>query len=140
MFIRKARHKDRHEMKMCNERNLSENYILEFWTNTLLQHPGLSLVLCDKDSGHVKGYLLSDSTIILSFAIDQECRKQGWGTQLLSTFFQLEGLFSTISLHVRVTNEGAIALYKKHGFEVTEEITEYYRNPTENGFIMQRKM
>lgn len=43
-----------------------------------------------------------------------------------------------ISLEVRPSNENAISLYKKRGYETVGERKNFYSNPTENGLIMTK--
>ena len=134
LLIRNARRKDRHEMKACNERNLPENYDIDYWEQILTSYPKQSQVLCDQE-GHVFGYLLSNGSVILSFAIDVNYRRKGWGQKILKTFLN-QCLNPSISLHVRIFNFHAQHLYKKMGFRVIEEIPNYYNNPDENAFTM----
>jgi ribosomal-protein-alanine N-acetyltransferase len=141
-FIRKARRKDRFDMKLCNERNLKENYSLETWEQFLLHYPGQSYVVMNPQLNpqQVIGYLLSDGTTILSLAVDTEYRRQGWGNQLLSTFLKEEnGRHSPLFLHVRVSNLPALTLYTKHGFKIQKTVSDYYSNPQENAYYMVRQ-
>ena len=146
VFIRKARRKDRFEMKACNERNLQENYDLDFWEKPLASYPWKSFVLCDKNN-HIRGYLFADETTIISFAIDKEYRNNGWGSKLLKIFLETAGnnisgqpqSCKYVQLHVRCSNQVACDLYKKFNFQIAGTIPGYYRNPIEDGFLMNYK-
>lgn len=140
LVIRKARRKDRHSMKACNERNLPENYNLGFWEKMLLLHPGYSFVLEDPSNHDLKGYILCDEKTIISMAVDSNVRKQGWGEKLLRSALAMVPLDTSVELQVRKSNLVAQKLYKKLGFEITDEIEHYYVNPTEDAFQMTRKI
>ena len=148
LMIRRARRKDRSKMKECNERNLKENYKIEFWEKPLLNYPWKSFVLVDgdkKEEDKIHGYLFADENFIISFAIDEKYRGQGWGKKLLTTFLQESnkdpstmtfGPCPLIRLHVKCSNETAINLYKKCGFTIAGSIPDYYQNPVENAYLM----
>jgi ribosomal protein S18 acetylase RimI-like enzyme len=135
LFIRKARRRDRHEMKACNERNLAENYTADDWDSLLTGHPGESAVLVD-ESHHVKGYILCDGETVISVAVDSEHRGQHWAHKLLTFYFANHPDVKTLQLHVRTTNEAAIHVYQKFGFVTTTKLPSYYTQPTEDGWLM----
>lgn len=129
-MIRKARHKDREEMKQCNERNLVENYPISFWKEMVLK--GQSFVLCNQDK--IIGYILCQEDHIISFAIDKEYRNKGYGKKLLSQYEN-----KPLILNVRPSNKIAIDLYSSIGLKIIEEIPDYYKSPIENCFVMKRE-
>ena len=136
LFIRKARRKDRVGMKECNERNLAENYGLDFWEKSLDQYPGKSLVLTDK-SHVIHGYIFGNGKMIISFSVDKHLRRQGLGRRLLETFLQ-DSAEGDVSLHVRASNDGAKKLYQSLGFTSKQKIPNYYQSPQEDGELMVR--
>lgn len=133
MFIRAARFKDRVGMDACNRRNLPENYSMNMWENHLRSHPYHSFVLTDGSIIH--GYLLSDGNTILSFAVDELYRGQGYGHALMEKFFSCHN--GPISLQVRVSNLKAQKLYRQFGFAITDTLKGYYQDG-ENGLLMTR--
>lgn len=134
LIIVKARRKDAKDMKACNERNLKENYNTDFWKTSVEYHH--SYIVIDS-SGIVVGYILALPHLILSFAIDARFRGQGWGRKLMEQYLKNNQHSPYVNLHVRVTNEIAVQLYKKLGFQIIDEIKDYYRNPIENGYLMK---
>ena len=142
LFIRRARRKDRFELKACNERNLQENYDLSFWETPLERCPWTSWVLCETKTMNLKGYLFADESMIISLAIDAEYRHQGWGTKLLQAFIQDFNqdpnipVSTSVQLHVRMSNQVAIKMYQKQGFNIGGSIPDYYLNPREGGYLM----
>ena len=65
-------------------------------------------------------------------------RKRGIGDQLVSSMIALakEKEISKIMLEVRASNEAAIHLYEKYGFEFLCIRKNYYQKPTEDANIM----
>lgn len=78
---------------------------------------------------------------IMTVAIKPERRSRGYGKILLSVMFddmRKKGI-SDITLEVRESNESAIRLYEKMGFEKTGIRKNYYSDNGENAIIMWRK-
>ncbi len=93
--------------------------------------------------GEVLGYIgcifVCGEGSITNVAVSPEFRRQGIGNALLSSLIacarkeNIESLF----LEVRRSNSSAQALYKKHGFVITGIRRSFYRDPTEDAYIMQ---
>jgi ribosomal protein S18 acetylase RimI-like enzyme len=63
------------------------------------------------------------------FAVDRDCRRQGFGRHLLQGLVaeaQRAGA-KTIALHVSVANQAAVALYGAGGFLVQKRVPTFYR-------------
>ena len=59
--------------------------------------------------------------------------------ELLDVFCRFgEANLAFLTLEVRASNEPAIALYRKHGFEEAGRRKNYYTKPTEDAIIMTR--
>ena len=74
---------------------------------------------------------------ILLLTISPELRRQGHGSMLLNRFIKLclmEGM-KVITLEVRKSNKIAIYFYRKHGFQMVEEMKNYYADG-ESGYRM----
>ena len=68
---------------------------------------------------------------MLTFGVLQPYRKFGVGTQLLEELLKLameDKKIKSIYLHVQISNETAINFYKKHGFQVIEQLDDYYQD------------
>jgi ribosomal-protein-alanine N-acetyltransferase len=88
------------------------------------------------DKNGVKGYCLyyimpslssfglKKTATIYSFTVDDRCQRQGIGTSLLQKSILEMRLNSIdrIKLYVDSDNENAISLYRKVGFDITEEV------------------
>jgi ribosomal-protein-alanine N-acetyltransferase len=75
---------------------------------------------------------------ITNVAVLPSHRKRGIGDQLVSSMIALakEREISKIMLEVRASNEAAIHLYEKYGFEFLCIRKNYYQKPTEDANIM----
>lgn len=67
---------------------------------------------------------INKTATIYSIAIDDANKGQGWGDTLLeeSISEMRKNRIASIRLFVNVTNQSAISLYQKHGFEKTDEV------------------
>ena len=139
MSIRNARVRDLPEIKKCNERNLPENYNTQTWKTLLSNRVRNSYVLIVADV--IVGYIICDGTGIVSFAIDAPFRRRGYGKLLLDKVIDGRGEagVAPITLHVRIGNAGARALYESRGFTVQSTIPSYYSNPIEDGVLYSFK-
>jgi len=135
IVIRGAKFTDLKHMKASNQRNLTENYGIDYWTETFNANGGKkhSFVACFAND--VIGYIFASDDTIISFAIDEPFRKFGIGKQLLAHC--LNTFTSDVILHVRVTNDLARNLYKKYDFVDNRLIEGYYTD--ENAYEMIHK-
>lgn len=63
-----------------------------------------------------------------TLAVDENYINKGIGTKLMNHTIKIFNDFSfeEIDLHVMKSNERAISFYKKHNFEIVEELPNYY--------------
>ncbi|UYP46131.1 Mycothiol acetyltransferase [Candidatus Lokiarchaeum ossiferum] len=75
---------------------------------------------------------------LITLAIHPKFQRQGFGNRLLQrTLVDLQRFnVQVVQLHVKVSNEKAINLYKKHGFKIVETIEEYYDDSKESAYTM----
>lgn len=125
--------------KMCFHDPWSVNSIASELNNPL------STWLVAVEDGVVCGYVGSQSVLdgadMMNVAVHPDYRKQGIGGNLID---KLIGLLKSqnvisLSLEVRVSNENAIGLYNKMGFEIVGKRPGYYRNPREDAYIMRKE-
>lgn len=97
-----------------------------------------------RNNGEVVGYMgmhiILDECYVANLAVKKSARKQGFGEMLLkhcSEKAKSEGC-TFISLEVRVSNNPAISLYRKHGFSPIGERKNFYTDPAENALIMTK--
>jgi [ribosomal protein S18]-alanine N-acetyltransferase len=91
------------------------------------------------------GYLITqwilDEIHVLNIAVAVEAHRKGIASEMLSMLFRegLAGGMQDIFLEVRVSNESAIALYKRFGFEEIVVRKKYYQDG-ENALVMHCKL
>jgi ribosomal-protein-alanine N-acetyltransferase len=85
-------------------------------------------------------WLVVDQVHINNLAVLPELRGRGLGTQLLEAVIaEAAHLGATLlTLEVRASNEPALRLYARAGFERTGLRKNYYTNPVEDAFILTR--
>ena len=95
-----------------------------------------------KMAGHVGMSFFCGEGYITNVAVRENYRKRGIGTGLIETLlsFAKDKELEFVSLEVRASNNAAIKLYKKCGFELIGERKNFYTGPTENALIMTRLM
>ena len=97
------------------------------------------------DAGHVAGdaglQVILDEGYITNVAVRPECRRQGVAGQLLAVFlnFARGNRLAFLTLEVRASNYGAIALYGGLGFRSVGRRKNYYEHPKEDAIIMTKE-
>jgi len=95
-----------------------------------------------KEKSHVIAYAgfwhVADEGDITNIAVLPEYRRQGIGGRLLQTLINTakELKLELLTLEVRESNNAAIALYERYGFEKIGMRKNYYHDPRENALIM----
>ncbi|HEY9701996.1 MAG TPA: ribosomal protein S18-alanine N-acetyltransferase [Allocoleopsis sp.] len=87
-------------------------------------------------------WLILDEAHITLLGIHPDYRQQGLGKHLLKVLLDTaknKGILRA-TLEVRISNEVAIALYHKLGFNDVGLRKNYYQNPDENALIMWSKL
>lgn len=125
--------------KICFQDPWSVNSIASELANRL------STWLVAVENGTVCGYVGSqsvlDSADMMNIAVHPEYRNRGIACALVSELIALLKNQNVISLmlEVRVSNESAINLYKKLGFDIVGKRPRYYHNPREDAYIMRKE-
>ena len=126
--------------RICFSTPWSRNMLAEELDNAL----SAFLVALD-DDGRVVGYaglqVVLDEGYITNVAVRPECRRNGIAAKLLQVFLdfaQANGL-SFLTLEVRASNYGAIALYGSRGFRSVGRRKNYYEHPREDAIIMTKE-
>lgn len=106
----------------------------------------LSLWLVALDEEKVVGYIGSQSVMgesdMMNVAVDPDYRRRGIAEKLVTELSgQLKALGNgCLTLEVRASNVGAIALYEKMGFQQIGRRPNYYRNPREDALILRKEL
>ena len=86
-----------------------------------------------------------NSATISQIAVTKKFRRNGFGIVLLNEmekYFPNEGedVVENVTLEVRASNEPAINLYKKHGYEVVVKKPHYYPDGEDAIYMVKRLM
>lgn len=153
VIVREARSEDLAEVIRINREVLPENYPPFYFEFHLSQFGKAFLVA--EENGEILGYIMcrveydnlytNPSKVgkrghIISLAVIGSARRRGIGTALMTramesmkNFYGAEEYY----LEVRVSNEPAIRLYKKLGYNVIKVIPGYYLDG-EDAYLMAR--
>lgn len=109
-------------------------------------HNPLSCWLVAEDKGSVVGYVGSQSVLdaadMMNLAVAPAYRKQGVGRLLVNNLMdrlKANGIIALL-LEVRVSNDPAIRLYTKMGFQQVGRRPRYYHNPREDALILRKEL
>ncbi len=126
---------------------MEQEYFSAPWSEAMLTEalfdPQSSFIVAESEDGGVLGYaglqVVLDEGYIDNIAVERSARRHGVGGELLDVFcrFAVEHL-SFLTLEVRASNQPAIALYMKYGFEQVGRRKNYYVNPKEDAILMTR--
>lgn len=131
---------DASQMRKINEACLPENYPYRFWFDMVSLNPGRCVVCRSKSDRKMVGYALfcEDSKKqmrLLSIAVLPAHRGHGIATELIQRGLAVIGSGRTCDLEVRVSNEGAIRLYERLGFQKVRIFPGYYADK-EDAWVM----
>lgn len=85
-------------------------------------------------------HIILDECYITNVAVSEDFRRRGIGEALVKNALSIaeKNKCCFITLEVRKSNEKAVALYEKCGFENMGERKDFYSSPKENAIIMTR--
>lgn len=88
--------------------------------------------------GFIGVWMLPDEAHIVTVAVRDGHRRQGLGEQLLISAIEMaqEQGQSLLTLEVRVSNEAALQLYDKYGFEQVGLRPRYYSDNHEDAYVL----
>ncbi len=91
----------------------------------------------DEVVGYAGLHCILDEGYIANVAVDPRYRRQGVAGELLGAFLRFgQANLAFLTLEVRASNEAAIALYRKYGFQEVGRRKQYYDAPREDAIIM----
>ena len=105
----------------------------------------LSLWIVAVEGDQLAGYVGSQSVMgwadMMNIAVAPSFRRQGVAENMISQLIArlMENTVSCLTLEVRASNDPAILLYQKLGFQQVGRRPNYYRNPKEDALIMRKE-
>lgn len=152
--LRKFVPDDLQNVMQINRVCLPENYSDFFFMDLHQRYPE-TFIICE-ESGQIEGYIMCRIEVglsnygfsglvrkghVVSIAVLPQFRHRGVAQAIIKK--ALEGMdyykAKQCFLEVRVTNDVAISLYKKLGFEVTRTINGYYSDG-EDAYVMTKRI
>ena len=133
---------EEHIDSICEIENESfgDPWSREFFVELLDNPLAVAYVAVDnaENAGFLIAYHIADEIQIMNIAVRKSKRGQKIATKLFDVIFDYANAnkVSEFTLEVRLSNTGAIALYKKLGFEIDGIRKNYYRNPKEDALLM----
>ncbi|KIR02694.1 Ribosomal-protein-S18p-alanine acetyltransferase [Lachnospiraceae bacterium TWA4] len=138
---------DTKELKVMSENDIEEIFYLEKqlfedpWSMSILTNCltySTYFCLVAREENQIIGYLISQIVCgegeIHRIGVLPSYRRRGIANCLMEEFINQN--CETYLLEVRPSNEGAVSLYKRWGFEVIDTRKNYYHNPLEDAWIM----
>ncbi|MDR2203899.1 MAG: GNAT family N-acetyltransferase [Nitrososphaerota archaeon] len=152
--LRKFTPNDLQSVMQTNRVCLPENYTDFFFMDLHQRYPETFVIA--EENGQLLGYIMCRIEVglsnmglggltrkghIVSIAVMPQARRRGVAQAVINQ--AIEGMKYYRSkqafLEVRVTNEPAISLYKKLGFEISRTINGYYSDG-EDAYVMSKKI
>ena len=111
-----------------------ENPVSHLWG--WFEEPGSDLF------GYLVGWLIFEEFHIANLGVRPDWRRKGIAGALLdfSLIWATERGAERALLEVRTSNTGALSLYRKFGFSLISVRHSYYRFPTEDALVFQKKL
>jgi [ribosomal protein S18]-alanine N-acetyltransferase len=93
-------------------------------------------------AGFVIFHIAGTNAEVYNIAVDARHARSGIGKQLMNTVMNesLKRYATRILLEVRKSNASAIRFYEGFGFKVLGERKDYYSNPVEDAFVMEKSL
>ncbi len=152
--LRKFALTDLQTVMEINRLSLPENYTDSFFVDLYKRFPETFIVA--EEDGEIVGYImcrieagLSNLSLggvikkchVVSVAVVPHHRRKGFGEALVARAIEAMRLYKAKQcfLEVRVTNDSAVSLYKKLGFEVARTVHGYYADG-EDAHVMTKKL
>ena len=111
-----------------------------FFDELMNEHARYFVSIADEKTpvGYIGMHVVFDEAYLTNIAVSPDHRRLGIGKKLLSRILETcrEMDVTSVTLEVRVSNEVAISLYRSFGFRPVGKRINYYRNPTEDAYIM----
>ena len=154
LTLRKFVSDDLQSVMQINRVCLPENYTDFFFVDLHQRFPETFIVA--EEDGKIIGYIMCRIEVglsnygfgglvrkghVVSIAVLPQHRRKGAAQAIINRAIQGMEYYKAKQcfLEVRVTNEAAISLYKKLGFEVTRTINGYYSDG-EDAYVMTKKL
>jgi ribosomal-protein-alanine N-acetyltransferase len=142
--IRRLTPRDLEAIDRIERRSYPTPWSRSMFASELAKPSSVSLGACESETGELVGYLVIsryvDAWHVMNVAVVPERRRQGIASALFDRLFAVTGSDGRrgYTLEVRISNEAAIKLYERLGFESRGVRRGYYTDNREDALIMWR--
>jgi ribosomal-protein-alanine N-acetyltransferase len=136
--IRRLLYGDLPSVLAIERRSFGTPWSLAMFVLELSKPSGICLAAEGEDG--LVGYLVcsryADVWHLMNVAVDPDRRRKGIASSLIGRLFDEVGSGARLTLEVRTSNAGAIAMYEGFGFEPAGRRRSYYQDNGEDALIM----
>jgi [ribosomal protein S18]-alanine N-acetyltransferase len=142
--LRRLTPKDLEAIERIERRSYPTPWSRSMFASELSKPSSISLGAFEADTGELVGYLVIsryvDAWHVMNIAVVPERRRQGIAIALFERLFELTAADGRrgYTLEVRISNEAAIKLYERLGFQSRGVRRGYYTDNREDALIMWR--
>lgn len=138
--IRSLRYSDLPQVISIERRAFTTPWSLAMFVLELSKPSGICLAATSDDG--LAGYLIcsryDQAWHLMNVAVDPVRTRRGYATAMLTEMIERAGQDAPLTLEVRLSNAGAIALYEQFGFRPAGTRRRYYQDTGEDALIMWR--
>jgi [ribosomal protein S18]-alanine N-acetyltransferase len=138
--IRRLTYADLPQIVAIERRAFTTPWSLAMFVLELSKPSGICLVACIDEE--IAGYLVCSryDTVwhVMNIAVEPERQRRGIATALRNALLERVGDEAQVTLEVRRSNHGAVALYERFGFRSGGVRRRYYADNGEDAVIMWR--
>ena len=142
--VRRLTYADLPQVVAIERRAFTTPWSLAMFVLELSKPAGVCLAaeLADDEDRELVGYLVCSryDTVwhVMNVAVDPDRRRRGIATALIGALLERIGDDAQVTLEVRRSNTGALALYERFGFRSAGIRRRYYQDNGEDAVIMWR--
>jgi ribosomal-protein-alanine N-acetyltransferase len=142
--LRRLTPKDLEAIERIERRSYPTPWSRSMFASELSKPSSISLGAFEADTGELVGYLVIsryvDAWHVMNIAVAPERRRQGIAVALFDRLFELTAADGRrgYTLEVRISNEAAIKLYERLGFQSRGVRRGYYTDNREDALVMWR--
>ena len=140
LVIRPLTYSDLPKVMAIERRSFPTTWSLSMFVLELSKPSGICLAATD--GTNLRGYLIcaryAEAYHLMNVAVDPGHRRQGVAWALIDAMLERTGADASVTLEVRPSNVGAIALYEGYGFRGVGTRRRYYQDTGEDAIIMWR--
>jgi ribosomal-protein-alanine N-acetyltransferase len=140
MFIREINEEDLEAIKRI-EQDVSGSWKLKDFQYEYYENPFSHIYVLEEEDivGYCVLWIAYENAEISNVAVDSHYQNKGYGSFLMQYMLNKAKECTNISLEVKTSNDSAIHLYKKYGFEIKAIRKNYYEG-NQDAYLMVLEM